>query len=78
MRKNNKDEFKNEYENKKGKIKRNDWRKLISFVISLIALYILLNYNVFEHTGYVLGLLLVAISGIVINYVIDKIFDLFM
>lgn len=63
---------------KEEKIKRNEWRKLISILLAVITLYLLNSYNVFEYTGIGLGLLIVVVFGLLISYAVDKIFSLFI
>lgn len=67
-----------DFENKKGKIERSAWRKLISVCLALITLYLLNVYHVFDYTGYIIGFLLVVVWGILINYFVNKIFSLFI
>lgn len=76
----NKDEKENNagLESKKGKIERNDWRKLISIILAGITLYLLFAYNLFDYTGYIIGLLLVIVWGVIINFIVNKVFYLFM
>lgn len=68
----------NELESKEEKIKRNEWRKLISILLAAVTLYLLNIYNIFEYTGLGLGILIVAVFGLVINYIVDKVFSLFI
>lgn len=65
-------------ENKEGKIKRNDWGKVVNIILIVITLYLLNIYDVFEYTGVIMGILLVFVWGILINYLVDKIFYLFI
>lgn len=71
-------DYKNEFESKEGKIKRSEWRKFISIVFTGITLYLLLNYDIFEYTGNIIGVLLVIIWGVTINFIVNKIFALFI
>lgn len=73
-----KNDNKEDFEGKEGKIKRNEWRKLISVAFIVITLYLLNVYNVFDYTGYIIGILLVLVWSLIINYIIDKIFSLFI
>lgn len=73
-KKNNKDDL----ESKKGKTDRNEWRKLISIIFAGITLYLLFTYNLFDYTGYIIGFLIVIILGVIINFIIDKLFYFFM
>lgn len=45
----------------KGKIERNEWRKLAIIIFAGITLYLLLTYNFFDYTGNIIGVLLVLI-----------------
>jgi len=74
----NKNDNKIDFESKEGKIKRNGWRELVNIIFIVITLYLLNAYDVFEHTGYIIGFLLLIVWGIIMNYVIDKIFSLFI
>jgi len=74
----NKNDNKIDLESKEGKIKRNGWRELVNIIFIVITLYLLNAYDVFEHTGYIIGFLLLIVWGIIMNYVIDKIFSLFI
>lgn len=69
---------KNPFESKEEKIKRNEWRKLTNIIFAAITLYLLITYNLFEYTGNIIGFLLVLVWGIAINYLIIKIFSLFI
>jgi len=71
-------DHKNEFESKEGKIERNKWRKLINIIFAGITLYLLLTYNVFDYTGNILGVLLVFVWGGLINYIVKKVFLLFI
>lgn len=74
----NTNDNKTDFESKKGKIKRNNWRKLVNIIFMVITLYLLNTYDVFEHTGYIIGFLLLIVWAIIIDNVIDKIFSLFI
>lgn len=65
-------------EDKQGKVERNEWRKLVNIIVAGVTLYILLAYNVFDYTGNIMGVLLVLVWGVIINYIVKKIFSLFM
>lgn len=65
-------------EDKQGKVERNEWRKLVNIIVAGVTLYILLAYNVFDYTGNIIGVLLVLVWGVIINYIVKKIFSLFM
>lgn len=45
-----KSDRKDNLESKEGKIKRNEWRKLISIIFAVITLFLLNAYNVFDYT----------------------------
>lgn len=68
----------NDFDSKKKKIERSQWRKLISIVLAGITLYLLFTYDIFDYTGYIIGFLLVIIWGILINYMVNKTFALFI
>ncbi len=73
-KKHNKDDL----ESKKEKIYRNEWRKLISIIFAVITLYLLFIYNVFDYTGYIIGFLLVIVWGLIINFIVNKVFIFFV
>lgn len=64
---------KNEFETQKGKAERSEWRKLINFIVAIITLYLLLNYNILEYTGYIAGFILIMVWGGVVDYIVKKI-----
>lgn len=65
---------KDSLESKEGKIERNEWRKLINIIIAVITLYLMIAYNVFDYTGYIIGFLLVVVWGGIVNYIVKKSF----
>ena len=66
------------FESAKGKIERNQWRKLINIIFALITLYLLITYNLFDYTGNILGFLIVIVWGGLLNYIVKKLFSLFI
>lgn len=75
---------KNEADNKfyfdsiERKVEVNQWRKLINIIIAGVTLYLLLTYNLFDYTGNIIGVLLLLVWSLVMNYIVRKVFYLFM
>lgn len=67
-----------ELESKEGKIRRNNQRQAITLVLILVVFYFVYTYDFFDHTGYIIGLLLLFLAGRLIHYIIDKIFANFI
>jgi len=78
MTNNSKDDNKNYFDSKERRVEKNEWRKLINIIVAGVTLYLLLTYNVFDYTGNILGVLLVLVWGGLINYIVKKVFSLFI
>ncbi|GGP16873.1 hypothetical protein [Oceanobacillus neutriphilus] len=72
--KDNKDYF----ESKERKIEVNVWRKLINVILLTGVFSLLYIYNVSEHTGFILWLLIFITSAVIIDRIVRKIFSLFI
>lgn len=66
------------FDSKEGKAERNEWRKLVSVILVGITLYLLLTYDIFAYTGNIIGVLLILVWGLILNYIVNRTFALFI
>ncbi|WP_040982527.1 hypothetical protein [Oceanobacillus jeddahense] len=76
----NKDEKdnRNYFESKERKIEISDWRKLINVILLAGVFYLLHIFNVDDHIGLIVWLLMLIVSAVIIDKIIRKIFSLFI
>ncbi|WP_080873898.1 hypothetical protein [Oceanobacillus timonensis] len=76
----NKDEKDNSnyFESKERKVETNEWRKLINIILLAGVFYLLHIFNVYDHIGFILWLLVLIVSAVIIDKIIRKIFSLFI
>lgn len=78
MMNNSEEDNKNYFDSKDRRIEKNMWRKLVNIIVAGVTLYLLLIYNIFDYTGNILGVLLVLVRGGLINYIVKKVFAIFI
>jgi len=68
----------NEYESKEGDVKINDLWQLLNIILAISVLYFLNVFDFFDKVGYFIGIPIVIIGIIILNYLLSKFFALFV